>query len=154
MSDESENKILLSQIFEMVNAKKEEMPQKKKRVVSDEQKARAIENLRKGRETSLANRRAKKEQKVKEKQVKNVVLPVIQEEEKPAPPIEVPKPVVPKPVVPKPVVPKPVVPKPKLVEPIEVSKPKPVAVQVPKPKPVEVIREQPTIMSLRKMNLW
>ena len=144
MSDESENKILLSQIFEMVNAKKEEMPQKKKRVVSDEQKARAIENLRKGRETSLANRRAKKEQKVKEKQVKNVVLPVIQEEEKPAPPIEVPKPVVPKPVVPKP----------KLVEPIEVSKPKPVAVQVPKPKPVEVIREQPTIMSLRKMNLW
>ena len=144
MSDESENKILLSQIFEMVNAKKEEMPQKKKRVVSDEQKARAIENLRKGRETSLANRRAKKEQKVKEKQVKNVVLPVIQEEEKPAPPIEVPKPVVPKPVVPKP----------KLVEPIEVSKPKPIAVQVPKPKPVEVIREQPTIMSLRKMNLW
>jgi len=142
MSDESENKILLSQIFEMVNAKKEEMPQKKKRVVSDEQKARAIENLRKGRETSLANRRAKKEQKVKEKQVKNVVLPVIQEEEKPAPPIEVPKPVVPKPVVPKPV------------EPIEVSKPKPVAVQVPKPKPVEVIREQPMIMSLRKMNLW
>jgi len=144
MSDESENKILLSQIFEMVNAKKEEMPQKKKRVVSDEQKARAIENLRKGRETSLANRRAKKEQKVKEKQVKNVVLPVIQEEEKPAPPVEVPKPVVPKPVVPKP----------KPVEPIEVSKPKPVAVQVPKPKPVEVIREQPTIMSLRKMNLW
>ena len=145
MSDESENKLLLSQIFEMVNAKKEEMPQKKKRVVSDEQKARAIENLRKGRETSLANRRAKKEQKEKEKQAKPVVLPVIQEVPKPAP-VEVPKPIeVPKPVE---------VPKPEPVEP-----PKPEPVKAPTREPVQrILREevqvQPTRMSLRNMSLW
>ena len=53
------NKELLSQIFEMVETKKAEKKPRKKRVLTPEQREKAIANLKKGRETSLRNRQAK-----------------------------------------------------------------------------------------------
>ncbi|MDF1853373.1 MAG: hypothetical protein P1U85_21225 [Verrucomicrobiales bacterium] len=70
MSDTEENK-LLSRIFEMVNDKKEQKkPRKKRAPMSDEQKQKAIENLKKGRETSMKNRQAKAKAKKKQPEVK------------------------------------------------------------------------------------
>lgn len=45
-------------MFELVNAKQSAKPKKKRREMTPEQKAKAAENLRKGREKSLATRRA------------------------------------------------------------------------------------------------
>jgi len=62
MSDSEEalptEKDILGRIFEMVNRKKEESPKKprKKRVMTPEAKAKALDNLRRGRETSMRNR--------------------------------------------------------------------------------------------------
>ena len=62
MSDSDEplptEKDILGRIFEMVNRKKEEAPKKprKKRVMTPEAKAKALDNLRRGRETSMRNR--------------------------------------------------------------------------------------------------
>ena len=50
-----------------------EKPKKKKRVVSEETKARLRENLKKGRETSLANRKKKAKLKQIEKEEKQAV---------------------------------------------------------------------------------
>ena len=54
------DKTLIDSIFEKVNLKVEEKKTpRKKRAMTAEQKEKAIENLRKGRETSLRNRKAK-----------------------------------------------------------------------------------------------
>jgi len=50
-----------------------EKPKKKKRVISEETKARLRENLKKGRETSLANRKKKAKLKQIEKEEKQAV---------------------------------------------------------------------------------
>ena len=71
MSDSEEplptEKDILGRIFEMVNRKKEESPKKprKKRVLSDEAKAKALDNLKRGRETSMRNRQKRANEKKK-----------------------------------------------------------------------------------------
>eukprot|EP00729_Bicosta_minor_P010923 gene10923-17810_t len=57
------NDELLKSIFEMVESKGTEKKQKKKRVMTAEQKAKAISNLAKGRAKSLETRRRKKAEK-------------------------------------------------------------------------------------------
>ena len=55
---------MLSKIFEMVESKRQEKkPPRKKREMTPEARERMLANLKKGRETSLAKRRAKKGEK-------------------------------------------------------------------------------------------
>ena len=56
----SNNDELLSKIFEMVNTKAEAKPKKKRKPMTPEQRERCLANLKKGRETSLRKRQAKK----------------------------------------------------------------------------------------------
>ena len=73
MSDsEPTEKDILGRIFEMVNQKKEESPkkQRKKRVMIPEAKEKALENLRRGRETSLRNRQEKAKKKTAKRKTK------------------------------------------------------------------------------------
>ena len=53
------NDELLGKIFEMVNAKAEAKPKRKKREMTPEQRERCLANLRKGRETSMRKRKEK-----------------------------------------------------------------------------------------------
>jgi hypothetical protein len=142
-----EDKLLLSQIFEMVQAKKEELPKKKKRVISEEQKARALENLKRGRETSLAKRKAKAEAKKLES------TPIAKSPLQTVVSAEVAKVVEPVAKVVEPVA-KVVEPVAKVVEPIAkvVETPKPTPIQIPKSEPIDI--PKPKVMSLRKMSLW
>lgn len=92
MSDSDEplptEKDILGRIFEMVNRKKEEAPKKprKKRVMTPEAKAKALNNLRRGRETSMRNRQKTATEKKKPEEPK-VEEPKVEKE--PEPPREV-----------------------------------------------------------------
>ena len=59
-SSTQSNDELLKSIFEMVESKGTQKRERKKRVMTAEQKAKAIENLAKGRAKSLETRRRKK----------------------------------------------------------------------------------------------
>ena len=91
MSDSEEalptEKDILGRIFEMVNRKKEEAPKKprKKRVMTPEAKAKALDNLRRGRETSMRNRQKTATEKKKP-------ATVVEEPEKPEKPEKVEEP--------------------------------------------------------------
>merc|ERR1711976_1123155 len=52
----------------VVNKQNEKKPRKQRKPMTAEQKAKAVENLKKGREKSLATRRAKAEAKKKAKE--------------------------------------------------------------------------------------
>jgi hypothetical protein len=61
-SKEEDNDALISKIFKMVEEKSEEKVVKKKRTrkpMTPEQKAKAVANLKRGRETAMRNRKAK-----------------------------------------------------------------------------------------------
>ena len=61
-SKEEDNNALISKIFKMVEEKSEEKVAKKKRTrkpMTPEQKAKAVANLKRGRETAMRNRKAK-----------------------------------------------------------------------------------------------
>jgi len=119
MSEPEEEKELLGRIFELVNQKREEKPKRKKRILTEQQREKAILNLQKGRETSLKNRQRKAAEKKKEPEP----------EPKPKEPEPKPKELEPKPKEPEPE-PKPKEPEPK---PRELA-PKP---REPEPKPNE-----------------
>ena len=53
------NDALLGKIFEMVQAKEEAKPKKKRKAMTPEQRERCLANLRKGRETSMRKRKEK-----------------------------------------------------------------------------------------------
>lgn len=55
----------INKIFEMVETKRAEKPKRKKKEMTPEARERMLNNLKKGRETSLAKRRAKKAEKEK-----------------------------------------------------------------------------------------
>ena len=57
------NDELLGKIFEMVNAKAEAKPKRKKREMTPQQRERCLANLRRGRETSMRKRKEKAEAK-------------------------------------------------------------------------------------------
>ena len=59
----SSNDDLLKSIFQMVETKGEQKKERKKRVMTAEQKAKAIQNLASGRAKSLETRRRKKAEK-------------------------------------------------------------------------------------------
>ena len=54
----------INKIFEMVETKRAEKPKRKKKEMTPEARERMLSNLKKGRETSLAKRRAKMAEKV------------------------------------------------------------------------------------------
>jgi hypothetical protein len=118
-TSKSNNDDLLKSIFEMVESKSEQKQQRKKRVMTSEQKAIAIKNLAAGRAKSLETRRRKKAEK------EGGIVP-----SRPAPPKPEPEPEPPKPESPKPA---PV----ELPNPAPVELPKPAPVELPKPAPVE-----------------
>ena len=53
----------INKIFEMVETKRAEKPKRKKKEMTPEARERMLSNLKKGRETSLAKRRAKMAEK-------------------------------------------------------------------------------------------
>jgi hypothetical protein len=108
----SSNDDLLKSIFQMVETKGEQKKERKKRVMTAEQKAKAIQNLASGRAKSLETRRRKKAEK------EGGIVP-----SKPAPSPKPPSPTPPPEPVSKP-------------EPAPVSKPEPVTSH-PKPTPVQ-----------------
>ena len=109
-TSKSSNDDLLKSIFEMVESKSEQKQQRKKRVMSSEQKAIAIKNLAAGRAKSLETRRRKKAEK------EGGIVP-----SRPAPPKPEPEPT-PEPTP----------------KPTPVELPKPAPVELPKPAPVEL----------------
>jgi cell division protein FtsN len=132
-TSKSSNDDLLKSIFEMVESKSEQKQQRKKRVMSSEQKAIAIKNLAAGRAKSLETRRRKKAEK------EGGIVP-----SRPAP--EPPKPEPPKPA--------PV----ELPKPAPVELPKPAPVELPKPVepiPAPVVDNTPyRITTWGMQSLW
>lgn len=140
MSSENE---MLNKIFEMVQEKRSEKPPRRKRApMTPEQKERALENLRRGRETSKKNRMAAaaakkglknetKEQPIGKPSPPEPQVPEpqvqVQVQVRPEPPSQVPEPR--KPQVEKPQVPEPFP---------QVSEPQPVPA-----KKLEPIKEEP-----------
>ncbi len=127
-----ENDALLSKIFEMVNTKAAEKPKRKRRAMTPEQKAKAIENLKRGRATALKNRKAKMEAKKANAPSEPAPPPPPKKEEPPPPPPPKPKPATPPP--PKPATPPPP-PKPKTPPPPKPDTPPPKPATPPPPKP-------------------
>jgi hypothetical protein len=130
-TSKSSNDDLLKSIFEMVESKSEQKQQRKKRVMSSEQKAIAIKNLAAGRAKSLETRRRKKAEK------EGGIVP-----SRPAPPKPEPEP------TPEPT------PKPEP-EPTPVELPKPAPVELPKPAPVELPKPAPVVDNTPyRMTTW
>ena len=126
-TSKSSNDDLLKSIFEMVESKSEQKQQRKKRVMTSEQKAIAIKNLAAGRAKSLETRRRKKAEK------EGGIVP-----SRPAP--EPPKPEPEPPAPPKPESPKPA--------PVELPKPA-------EPIPAPVVDNTPYRMTTWGMqSLW
>ena len=84
----SNNDELLGKIFEMVNTKAEAKPKKKRKPMTPEQRERCLANLKKGRETSLRKRQAKKAGK----QQTEPQTPVEKPQPEPQTPVEKPGP--------------------------------------------------------------
>jgi hypothetical protein len=130
-TSKSNNDDLLKSIFEMVESKSEQKQQRKKRVMTSEQKAIAIKNLAAGRAKSLETRRRKKAEK------EGGIVPSRPAPPKPEPPKPTPEP------TPKPA-------------PVELPKPAPV--EPPKhvelPKPVEPIPAPVVDNTPYRMTTW
>jgi len=123
----SEQSDLIDRIFEMVESKRAEKPKRKKKEMTPEARERMLANLKKGRETSLAKRRAKKSDKEP-----TTPKPQVSESQKPS---------VERPPTPTPALAQVVEPEPPKMEPImEAPTPalKPTPAPAPAPAPVRV----------------
>jgi len=120
----SSNDELLKSIFQMVETKGEQKKERKKRVMTAEQKAKAIQNLASGRAKSLETRRRKKAEK------EGGIVP-----SKPAPSPKPPSPTPPPEPVSKP-------------EPAPVSKPEPVQAPIPVKAPTPIAAPIPVAASV------